>query len=147
MNTVAHPEVRRYSPSRVGRMAWLPIPLLLTAIVLARLADVQSTYESHTLTLILSLTFYTLVSLGTLYLVGRSFLVLGSPGLLLLECGVILWSLSGTVGDAVSGGDANINVTIFNTGILLAGMCHLAGAIFSLRPQRVLRAKALWLAA
>ena len=93
----------------------------------------------------MSFIFYTLVSLGTLFLIGRSFLASGTPGLLLLECGVILWSLAGTVGDAVSHGDANINVTIFNTGILLAGLCHLTGAILSLQPQRALRNKSLWL--
>ena len=60
---------------------------------------------------------------------------------------MVLWSLAGTVGDLVDHGDANINVTIFNTGILLAGLCHLAGAILSLRPQRALRAKPLWLGA
>ena len=111
------------------------------------MAGLRDTYESHTLLLVLSFTFYTLVSLGTLYLIGRSFLASGSPGLLLLECGVVLWSLAGTVGDFVSHGDANINVTIFNTGILLAGLCHLAGAILALRPQRVLRAKPVWLGA
>ena len=130
------------SPGKPARLAWLPIPLLLAAIIAARAAGLSESYESDTLTLVLSFTFYTLVSLGTLFLIGRSFLALGTPGLLLLECGVVLWSLAGTVGDAVSHGDANINVTIFNTGILLAGLCHLAGAILSLRPQRALRAQA-----
>ena len=51
------------------------------------------------------------------------------------------------MGDAVSHGDANIDVTVFNTGILLAGLCHLAGAVLTLWPQRSLRAKPLWLAA
>ncbi len=111
------------------------------------MAGLHAPHESHTLLLILSFTFYTLVSLGTLYLIGRSFLALGAPGLLLLECGVVLWSLAGTVGDFVSHGDANINVTIFNIGILLAGLCHLAGAVLTLRPQRGLRAKAVWLGA
>ena len=111
------------------------------------MAGLRESYESETLRLVLSFIFYTLVSLGTLFLIGRSFLASGTPGLLLLECGVILWSLAGTVGDAVSHGDANVNVTIFNTGILLAGLCHLAGAILSLRPQRALRATPLWLAA
>ena len=109
------------------------------------LAGLRESYENETLRLVLSFAFYTLVSLGTLFLIGRSFLTSGSPGLLLLECGVVLWSLAGTVGDVVSHGDANINVTIFNTGILLAGLCHLAGAILSLRPQRSLAAKPLWL--
>jgi hypothetical protein len=145
MNPTTQPEAK--SPGKLGRLAWLPIPLLLAAIIAARLAGLRDTYESHTLLLFLSFIFYTLVSLGTLYLIGRSFLALGLPGLLLLECGVVLWSLAGTVGDFVSHGDANINVTIFNTGILLAGLCHLAGAILTLRPQRVLHAKAVWLGA
>ncbi len=132
-------------PRRLERLAWLPIPLLAAAIIAGRRAGLRESYTSETLTLVLSFTFYTLVSLGTLFLIGRSFLASGTPGLLLLECGVILWSLAGTVGDAVSHGDANVNVTIFNTGIFLAGLCHLAGAIFSLRPQRALRATPLWL--
>ena len=133
--------------SDLERFAWLPVPLLLAAIIAARAAGLSESYENNALRLVLSFTFYTLVSLGTLFLIGRSFLTSGSPGLLLLECGVVLWSLAGTVGDVVDRGDANINVTIFNTGILLAGLCHLAGAILSLRPQQSLRAKPLWLGA
>jgi hypothetical protein len=94
----------------------------------ARAAGLRESYENEALRLALSFAFYTLVSLGTLFLIGRSFLTSGSPRLL-LECGVILWSLAGTVGDAVSHGDANIDVTIFNAGILLAGVCHLAGGV------------------
>ena len=143
MNPSTHSEAQPWTPSRWSRLAWLPIPLLLAAIIAARMAGLRDIYESQALLLVLSFTFYTLVSLGTLYLIGRSFLGSGSPGLLFLECGVLLWSLAGTVGDFVSHGDANINVTIFNTSILLAGLCHLAGT----RPQRVLRAKPLWLGA
>ena len=147
MNPPTHSETQPWTPGRWGWLAWIPIPLLLAAIIAARMAGLRDSYESHMLLLVLSFTFYTLVSLGTLYLVGRSFLALGSPGLLLLECGVVLWSLAGTVGDFVSHGDANINVSIFNVGILLAGLCHLSGTILTLRPQRVIRAKPLWLGA
>ena len=132
---------------RIARLAWLPIPLLFAAIIAARAAGLNESYESRTLTLILSLIFYTLVSLGTLFLVSRSFLATGKPGFLMLACGVILWSLAGTVGDAVSHGDANINVTIFNTGILLAGICHLAGAALTFRQQRTLHSPSVWLGA
>jgi PAS domain-containing protein len=147
VNPSTQPEAQPHTHGKWSRLAWLPIPLLLAAVIAARLAGLRGTYESQTLLLVLSFAFYTLVSLGTLYLIGRSFLALGSPGLLLLECGVLFWSLSGTVGDFVSHGNANINVTIFNTGILLAGLCHLTGALLALRPQRVVRAKPLWLAA
>ena len=133
------------SSGRLARLAWLPVPLLLATIIIARAAGLSESYMSEPLRLVLSFTFYTLVSLGTLFLIGHSFLASGTPGLLLLECGVVLWSLAGTVGDAVSHGDANVNVTIFNTGIFLAGLCHLAGAVLSLRPQRALRSPPLWL--
>jgi hypothetical protein len=129
------------------RYAWVPIPLLLGAIIAGRAAGISGTYRHETLRLILSTVFYTLVSLGTLVLIGRRFLESGRPGLLLLECGVLLWSLSGTVGDAVSSGDPNGTVTIFNVGILLSGFCHLAGATSSLWPRRSLRPAPLWLGA
>lgn len=129
------------------RIARIPVPLLLAAIIAARAAGLRETYESPTAMLILSFIFYTLLSLGTLFLIGRSFLATGSPGLLLLECGVILWSLAGTLGDALSHGDANSDVTIFNTGILVAGIFHLAGAVLVRWPQRSLQAKRFWLAA
>jgi PAS domain S-box-containing protein len=146
MNITSHLEAQNKTPGLWSRLAWLPIPLLLASIIAARMAGLNDSYEFNTLRLLLSVTFYTLVSLGTLYLIGRSFLASGSPGLLLLECGVLLWSLAGTVGDFVSHGDANIDVTVFNTGILLSGMCHLSGAILALRPQQALRAKPVWLA-
>ncbi len=145
MKPSSHSEEQPWTPDRWSRLAWLPIPVLLAAIIAAWMTGLRETYESHLLLLFLSFTFYTLVSLGTLYIIGRSFLGLGSPGLLFLECGVILWSLAGTIGDFVSHGDANINVTIFNASILLAGLCHLAGTILSLRPRQVIRAKTLWL--
>jgi PAS domain S-box-containing protein len=132
---------------RLGTWAWLPVPVLLAAILVARAAGLQEVYEADALRLALSVTFYTLVSVGTLFLVGRSFLASGAPGLLLLECGVILWSLAGTTGDAFDRGDSNVNVSIFNLAILLAGLCHLAGVILVLRPQRPLRARGPWLAA
>ena len=56
-----------------------------------------------------------------------------------------LWSLAGTIGDLMAHGDANINVTIFNTSMLLAGVCHLAGAVLSLRPGSALRLRRVWL--
>lgn len=68
MDPTTQPEAHPQTPGQWGRLAWLPIPLLLAAIIAARLAGLSDTYESHTLLLVLSFTFYTLVSLGTLYL-------------------------------------------------------------------------------
>jgi PAS domain S-box-containing protein len=136
-----------WAGGQATRFAWMPIPLLLAAILASRLAGLHEDYPYDHVRLVLSVIFYTVVSLTTLVLIGRSFVKSGKPGLLLLECGVVLWSLSGTVGDAVSHGDQNVNATIFNLTILLAGMCHLAGATLSLTKQRELRARRLWLMA
>ena len=133
--------------SGIERFAWLPIPVLFAAIIVARVTGFGASYEAPTLRIILSFTFYTLVALGALVLIGRSFLATGAPGLLLLECGLILWSLAGTVGDIVSSGDANINITIFNTAILLSGICLLAGAILSTPSRSALRNRRIWLGA
>ncbi len=131
---------------RWSRLAWLPILGLLAGIIVARVAGLSETYRNYDLRLVLSITFYTVVALATLYLFGRSFLGSGAPSLLLLECGVLLWSLAGTLGDLFDQGDQNANVTIFNVGILLAGLCHLAGAVLTRRPAPAVRARLRWLA-
>jgi hypothetical protein len=93
------------------RLAWSLIAVLLTAIVVARITGPHRPHDLPILRLVLSFA----------------------------ECGVILWSLAGTVGDLVYHGDPNINVTIFNTCILIAGLCHLAGAALAVGPPRRLR--------
>ncbi|HVN95719.1 MAG TPA: PAS domain S-box protein [Syntrophorhabdaceae bacterium] len=131
--------------AKIIRIAWLPVPLLLMAIVAARLIGFNESHRAETLTLLLGFVFYILVSLGALFLVARSFLASGSPGLLFLECGLVIWGLAGTVGDAFSRGDVNAVVTIYNVGILLAGLCLLLSATLLLRPQRALRSRTLLL--
>jgi hypothetical protein len=130
----------------VSRLAGWPILLLFIAIVACRLAGLNAVYEHAALRLVLSSTFYTLVALGTLLLVARSFLASGAAGLLLLECDVVLWSLSGTVGDLVFGGNVNVDITVFNVGIFLAALCHLSGAVLTARPWQPLAARRRWLA-
>lgn len=132
--------------SAVGStLAWLAIPVLLAVILAARAAGCNEPYRATSLRLAISLIFYTGAALGCLWLVGRSFLASGAPGLLWLECGLVFWSLAGTLGDAVDPAAGNTNITIYNLGMLAAGLCHLTGAVLALRPQSVLRAKWLWL--
>ena len=120
-SAAGHEPSQELRPGDLHASPGCPFRCWRLAIIVGRVAGLSESYRSETLTLVLSFTFYTLVSLGTLFLIGRSFLASGTPGLLLLECGVVLWSLAGTVGDAVSHGNANINVTIFNTGISAGG--------------------------
>ena len=132
---------------RLTSLAWLPIPILLVAIVVLWAANLRVSHELPNLLMGLNFVFAVLASLIVVYLIGRSFLVRGSPGLLLVGCGVVLWGLAGEVGIAVSHGNANNFITIHNTCVWLSALCHLAGVVLSLRPRRTLRATGLWLGA
>jgi hypothetical protein len=140
-------------PSWPRPPAWLPIPLLLAAIIGLWVADVDTSYESPNLMLGLNFVFSVLVSLFIASLVARSFLVRGTPGLLLLGYGVVVWGaagfVAGTAGLVATGGRnfANIAVTIHNSCAWLAGLCHLTGVVLSFRPSSAMRATGLWLAA
>jgi PAS domain S-box-containing protein len=132
---------------RLIRLAWAPIPVLLTAIVVLRLADLRGFHESRFLGIALNIVFSVAASLFVAYLVGRSFLVRCTAGLLLLGCGVVLWGLAGLVAIAVAGDDINVLITIHNSCVWLSALCHLAGVLLSLRPRRALSPAGLWLPA
>lgn len=130
---------------------WLPVPLLVVAIAVFWAADLEVAHESRFLLLALNFFFSTLVSVFIAHLVGRSFLLRGSPGLLLLGCGVVVWGLAGfvaTVAGLISEGGqhyTNVVVTIHNTCVALSGLCHVAGAALLRRPRRAAQATELWL--
>ena len=134
--------------TRLRKLAWLPIPLLLLAMVVFGVLDLRTAYEFPHLLLAVDFLTRTVASLVILYLAGRSFLDRGAPGLLLLGCGVALWGASGFVATStLSIKDANLGVTISNLGILLSALCHLSGVILSLGSRRTIRAAGLWLGA
>jgi len=129
----------------VARLAWLPIPLLLVTIIALWAADLEASHDSPYLVIVLNFIFSVLASLFSAYLIGRSFLVTRSPGLLLLGCGMVIWGLAGIVG-TVAGLAGAPPVVIHNTCVWISAGCHLAGVIISLGSTRKLRAGRLWLA-
>jgi PAS domain S-box-containing protein len=132
--------------------SWLAIPLLATATIILWAADIRTSYESPYLLMALNFVFSALVSFFIAYLVGRSFLVNGAPGLLLLGCGIITWGAGGFVGTVAglvssAGKDfTDILVTIHNTSVWLSAICCLTGVILSLRPRRRMPSVRFWLA-
>ncbi len=132
---------------RPSRLAWLPIPILLTALGVFWAADWQGSRESVYLLLILNLVFSLLVCLVVGYLIARSFLVRSTPGLLLLGCGVVIWGPAGVGATAAARGDANTSITIYNACLWLSALCHLAGVSLSLRSRRPLSPPVVWLLA
>ena len=123
----------------------MPIPVLLVAIVVFWTADLQGSHESIYALLVLNLHCSTLVCLFVAYLIARSFLAHAMPGLLLLGCGVVIWGPAGVVATAAAQGDADLSIMIYNCCVWLSALCHLAGAVLSLRPRRSLHPPVLWL--
>jgi PAS domain S-box-containing protein len=128
------------------RWAWLPIPLILVAMAVLWAGDWRARYESPYVGMALNPLFSTLASMFTAYLIARSFVVRGTPELLMLACGVFLWGAAGCVG-AAAPPDANIQMTIHSAGVGLSALCYLAGAVLSWRRRPAMRTAGLWLAA
>jgi len=127
------------------RLAWLPICFLLAAMVVLWGADVRGSYGSNALIMSLNFIFSTLASGLIVYLVSRSFLTRGEPGLLMLGCGVLAWGAAGVLAKAVNQGDANLDVTIHNSCVWLSALFHLTSALLLLRPRRAVQAREMWL--
>ena len=109
-------------------------------------ADMRGPYESPFLAIALNFVTRTLASLFIVYLAGRSFWARGAPGLLLLGCGVAIWGTAGFVTTALLTSDANVGVTISNLGAWFSALCHLAGAVATIRSKQRIRMTVPWLA-
>ncbi|MHC1744466.1 MAG: PAS domain S-box protein [Syntrophobacteraceae bacterium] len=140
METETTPEAR---DPLVQRLAWLPVPVLLVAIVALWVADPRAAYESRSLLLLLNFLFTGLVTLCIGYLAGRSFLVSGQPGVLMLGSGALLWGTATMVASLLVKESGNLLVTVHNLGALGGAACHLTGLVWRGRVQRPTR----WLAA
>jgi len=138
----------------IARFAWLPILVLMGGIAVLHFLDLPESYEHVNLMLGLNIVFSVIASLFIVFLVARSYLTRGTPGLLLFGCGVLIWGGAAVIGIvasllAVGPGQLDINVvmTIHNTCVWLAAICHLAGVLLSRRSGPAMRAVNLWLVA
>jgi diguanylate cyclase (GGDEF)-like protein/PAS domain S-box-containing protein len=127
-------------------LAWLPIPLLLFAIVVFWAADLRAVYEPPHLAMALNVFFMLPVALLVAYQVGRSFLLRRNPGLLWFGCGMLFWGSAGPLGGVLLSQDSNVAVTVHNLLIWLAAVCHWAGVLLITRQRAVSRWPELWLA-
>ncbi len=136
-----------------GRLAWLPLVLLVAIFLGLQMAGWRDAREIPSLSIALTLVFICIGSLVTAWLVGKSFLAHPEPGLLLLVAGVLIWGGGWAAGIAAgfttrARGEFDVNaaITIHNGCVWLAGMCHLSGAVLSSRRVKHLPLPGLWLA-
>jgi hypothetical protein len=132
--------------SRLARLAWLPIPLLLVAMAALWIADLQATYESRLVLAIYNFLCSTLASLLVAILVGRSYFVRGSSGLLLLGCGAVFWGAAGSLSPFLLSRGTNALISGHNVLVWLSALCHLAGVILIREPRQPHRLPGLMLA-
>ncbi len=130
---------RRYWP------AALPIVLLFAVMNVLWIADLRTSYPAVHLNILLNIIFIALNSLFIAYLAARSFITRGEPSLLLLGCGVLVWSASGIIAVALGRGDPNLIVTIHNLCAGLSAACHLGSALLSMQGGFRLTARDVWL--
>ncbi|MCE5325442.1 MAG: PAS domain S-box protein [Planctomycetaceae bacterium] len=146
------PQLRHEFSSWWTRWAWLPIPVLLTLMLVLRVAGPRTPYESPAALLGLNFIFLTLTLLIVTFLAGRAFLAGGPAGLLLLGCGALILAMGATAGvlagmaKSPSGMDANMVVTVYTRCSLMAAVCHLAGVALWVRPVGRLRLRGLLVA-
>ncbi len=120
---------------KVGNyLHWFPIPALIAAIVVLYLADLNQIYLHPFLNQALYFIFSTLSSVLVAYLIGRSFLFQGKPGLLMLGCGVIVWGSSGLLLGLPT---IDQDIAFFNICVCLSALCHLSGAAVSMRSGKI----------
>jgi PAS domain S-box-containing protein len=129
----------RAAAGGLGRWAWVPIPLLMTAIAVLWAADLHAAYESPRLLFALNLVFTGLVSVCIAYLAGRGFVAGGQRGPLMLGCGALLWGAATMAASALVDHGANAPVTVHNLGLFGSAICHLLGVVLGGRVARPAR--------
>ena len=123
---------------RLNRMAIMPIPLLVLAMVALWVADVRIVWSLSPLTLLVH---YGSMALGVAFIVipaARGFLANGQPSVLMLGCGILMMD----VAVVATAAERRLDTVyaIYNTSTLLGALCHFAGVAITSRAKSVLRA-------
>ena len=118
---------------RPFRLAWLPIPLVVLAIVGLWVADPHAAWRFPPLLWLLA---YGPTALAMGFIVvpaARLFLANGQPGVLMLGCGMWVVSLGVVCGVSVGSRSLDLNWAVYDSALLLSALCHFAGVALSPR--------------
>lgn len=124
-------------------LALVPVLLFLVTVVSFYLLNSGITFESQALLATLNTLFCSSVSILVMYLAARSYLATGSRAVLLLGCGVLVFAFINLLAGILLT-DPNIALTVYNTGVLVAGLCFLSSAICAIthKPRIIAPARA-----
>jgi PAS domain S-box-containing protein len=118
----------RSALGQIERLAWVPLPaLLVLGTVLAGLDPYGSPASARLLLALNVVCLGTAGAAGTL-LAALAYLAGGSPGLLFLGAGMLLWASGVVAGAAMLAAGIDEGVAVLALSALLAGVSHLVGA-------------------
>lgn len=123
--------------SRRYRWAWLPVPVFLLGILVLRVLDLPQVIEPPYLLPVVNFIFSAAIMLYVAYLAARSYAHQPSLPVLLFGSGALAFGIVGLVAPlAIHEGRLNLALTGYNTGMLLSGLCHVAGAMMAVSMPR-----------
>ena len=131
----------------LSHLAWLPIPILVGAMVVLWVADLRVAWP---VPLLYGLIHYGIAFLGVVFIAvpaARSFISNGQPSMLMLGCGVLMTEIGAVAMGIVSGRSLDSGFAIYNTSVFLSGLCHFTGVAITSRRKIHLRHSATWLTA
>lgn len=148
MNSGQKGRKAKHSASGILQFAWLAIPIFLAVIGVLWQADVKIVLEPPYLLPLLNFFFCTAVSIFVAYLAGISFSRNASVTVLMLGSGMLFFgTVSLIAAVAIQLGHINIGITVYNTGVLFSGICHVLAAAALVVESRVSRHAILTLSA
>jgi len=128
-------------------LAWLPIPLVATAMAALWVASVQVVWPLPPLNWLIH---YGGAALGIVFIVipaARAFLASGQPSVLMLGCGVLMMDIGVVAMPGAFGRSSDIAFAIYNSSALLGALCHFAGVAITARGKNRVRRRAARLVA
>ena len=131
----------------VNRLACLPIPVLVLAMVALWVADVRVVWPLPPLNWLVH---YGSAVLGIVLIVipaARSFLANGRPSVLMLGCGVLMTQIGAGAMLLVSVQSLDPGFAIYNTSALLSALCHFTGVPVTSRRKIRIQHSTWWLTA
>ncbi len=134
------------------RLSFIPIPILVASMAVIHFAVKRTLFfEPAWLLPITNTLFVTVVCFIVAYVAMKNYRVTGRIQILLLGCGLFSFGIGAVIAGwvrSVPGRGADLNVTIYNTAALLAGLFHFAAAFIPLAgvsPEVGSKRKTLWL--
>jgi hypothetical protein len=125
---------------------YLAVIIIIAGIIFIGLdiLDIAESYRLYWPIAAINTVFISAVALLTVYFTTRRYLNSGAPEILVLGGGVLSFGFSIILYGWLTGTDLNTHITAYDSGVLLASVVFLAGAVYGLTKQDFNKRKTGW---